>query len=70
MASQRFAVVDKDSCVSCGACENICPIGAIEVYRGSYAKVDNEHCIGCGKCADICPAYCIELNERPKNEGS
>ncbi|KKG79270.1 ferredoxin, partial [Methanosarcina mazei] len=25
------AVVDEDECVDCGACEDVCPIGAIKV---------------------------------------
>lgn len=33
MASKRYSIVDKSVCVACGACENICPLGAIKVHK-------------------------------------
>ena len=39
MASKRYSIVDKSVCVACGACENICPLGAIKVHKGCFAKV-------------------------------
>lgn len=64
MASKRYAGADRARCVSCGACANECPRGAIEIWCGCFAVIDPMACIGCGKCAKICPADCIELRER------
>jgi ferredoxin len=64
MLSKKYAVVDRDICVACGACTKECPKSAISVFRGCYAVVDKEICIGCGKCAGICPAGCIGLAVR------
>ena len=64
MASKQYANVDRDRCVSCGACENECPMSAVEVWRGCYSVVNKDVCVGCGKCARICPANCIELLQR------
>lgn len=33
---KRFAVVNEDRCVSCGACTQVCPRQAISVYKGCF----------------------------------
>jgi len=53
------AVVDADSCVACGACEDVCPEEAITVDEVAVVKV--EKCSGCGSCVDACPEECIVL---------
>ena len=57
MASKRYATVDKSVCVACGACENICPLGAIMVHKGCFAKVAEDKRVGCGKCEKVCPQH-------------
>ena len=64
MASKRFACVDRGICVACGACANVCPKHAIDVWKGCYAEVKKDLCIGCGLCERTCPAVCISLQER------
>ena len=64
MLSKRYAYVEKDRCVSCGACAKECPKSAISIWRGCFAVVMEEICIGCGKCTRVCPAGCISLEER------
>ena len=61
---RRIAVPDKFSCVACGSCADVCPRGAITVWRGSYAVVDAEKCVGCGMCSRICPADIIRMEVR------
>lgn len=64
MASKRYAAVDTTICVACGACEKICPLGAIKVYKGCFAKVAQEQCVGCGQCEKVCPANSITIESR------
>lgn len=64
MKSKRYAQVDEDRCVACGACTKVCPKEALSVWRGCYALVDTERCVGCGKCEKTCPAGCIQVKER------
>lgn len=60
---RRKARVDTDSCVACGCCVKVCPLGAIEIVRGIAARVNRDKCVGCGKCAAECPAGIIEIQE-------
>ena len=43
-----------DDCISCGACEGVCPVGAISAGDGKFV-IDPEICIECGACAGVCP---------------
>ena len=43
-----------DACVSCGACESSCPVGAISM-GDSHMVIDASACIDCGACHDVCP---------------
>ena len=60
---KRRAYVEQADCVACGCCMKVCPMKAIEVYRGLYAQVNENKCVGCGKCAKECPATVIEIRE-------
>ena len=60
---KRYAVVTQSDCVACGCCEKVCPLSAIQVWRGVRAAVNPERCVGCGKCAKECPASVIEMQE-------
>lgn len=69
MKSKRYAVVDENRCVACGACIKECSRHAISIWKGCYAKIDVAWCIGCGKCSVICPVGSIELQKmEDKNE--
>ncbi len=57
------AFVEEASCVACGCCVRVCPMGAICVFKGIMAKVDHDKCVGCRKCAAECPASVIEIRE-------
>ena len=40
--------------VSCGACADACPAGAISQGDDSYI-IDASACLDCGSCSDTCP---------------
>lgn len=60
---KRQAVVDGSACVACGCCMKVCPLSAIQIWRGVRAVVNADKCVGCGKCAKECPASVIEIQE-------
>ena len=43
-----------DDCISCGACEAECPVGAISEGDGKF-EINEDLCTECGSCADACP---------------
>jgi len=65
------AHIDKDKCVECGRCAQVCPytairnqkrpcqnackIKAISMDEHKKALIDNEKCISCGACVYQCP---------------
>lgn len=53
-----MAYVITDSCVSCGACENQCPVSAISQGDTQF-EINADSCIDCGSCAGACPTGAI-----------
>lgn len=53
--------LDRDKCVGCGVCLQVCPH---EVFRMDGRTVlihDRDACMECGACAKNCPAGAISL---------
>ena len=44
-----MAHVISDECVSCGACESECPVGAISM-GADHMQIDASACVDCGAC--------------------
>jgi NAD-dependent dihydropyrimidine dehydrogenase PreA subunit len=55
------AVADRDKCIACGACQEICPTGAI--FIDEIARIDPANCTGCGQCVAQCPQEAIYLQK-------
>lgn len=53
-----MAYVISDECVSCGACESECPVGAISQGEAHYV-IDADSCLDCGACEAQCPTGAI-----------
>jgi len=50
--------VEKTSCVSCGICQRVCPVSAIE-KEADGMKIDTSECLVCLKCKEKCPKTSI-----------
>jgi electron transfer flavoprotein alpha subunit len=55
------AIVDKEKCVACGECVEVCPVDAIDLVD-DVAQVD-DNCTLCGLCVDACDYEAIGLPE-------
>ena len=65
-ATNFQAVVDRQTCDGCGACEKRCQIGAVSVSeKNQPAKVNLDRCLGCGVCVPNCPTQSITLVKKP-----
>jgi heterodisulfide reductase subunit A len=58
--------VNKDRCINCGFCGDVCAYGAIKMDGG--AKVISALCNGCGTCAAFCPTGAIEQQHFKDNQ--
>lgn len=58
-------IVAKDKCISCGACVNVCPFGAIIMDSDDKAFI-TEACTACGACIDTCPVGAISREQEDK----
>lgn len=54
----------KKKCISCGACEQACPLKAISFRDSPYPKIDRSICDLCGKCVDACPTGALYFEGR------
>ncbi|WP_246019674.1 indolepyruvate ferredoxin oxidoreductase subunit alpha [Bacilliculturomica massiliensis] len=59
--------IDKNKCISCGACAVVCPARAITL-RGGCAHVDPTLCTGCGMCVCKCYTRAIHKGEPEAGE--
>ncbi|MCM1522636.1 MAG: EFR1 family ferrodoxin [Muribaculaceae bacterium] len=61
----KFKVAD--SCVECGRCERICPVGNIS-RPGGHPRWD-DGCTGCLACYHVCPTRAISYGRFTKGKG-
>ncbi len=69
-------VFDLKTCISCGACEDRCPVNCITIEWISAGGMDGiprlefpEKCVSCGWCSFYCPADCI-IMKKPEQDST
>ena len=66
----KLIEVEKEECVSCGACVTLCPVEAITFDEENSIVFNKEKCVGstCSICVDACPARAIKSTKQNNNE--
>lgn len=55
-------VLDKDKCIGCSLCTEVCPHAVFEMQQGKACIADFNACIECGACVNNCPSQAISVN--------
>ena len=56
---------DKDVCIKCGLCANICPMHSITMDGEGGTCVMDKACVRCGQCVKVCPVHARILTPTP-----
>ena len=69
ITDKRFHV-EKDRCVKCGICANVCPVGDIKGGHGEYPVwLHQKDCLTCFTCYHHCPHHAIEFGKQTQKKG-
>jgi choline TMA-lyase-activating enzyme len=54
----------RNSCVDCGACVSVCPVGIHRISKENSQHEINRciECIGCRKCEEVCPESALSIS--------
>ena len=68
ITDKRFHV-EKDRCVKCGICANVCPVGDIKGGHGEYPVwLHHKDCLTCFTCYHHCPHHAIEFGRQTQKK--
>ncbi len=59
-ASPYKVTINKEKCVLCGKCQEVCPVLAIE-NKGAEGYKISDFCNRCGECIDACPVNALNI---------
>lgn len=54
--------IQKEICIGCAHCMNVCPTGALRVREGKAVLLE-ERCVDCGECYRACPVNAISVEQ-------
>ncbi len=60
----KQALINKDRCIKCGQCAQMCHFDAISLNSERLPEVDLFRCEGCGVCQLVCPADAITMEDQ------
>lgn len=57
----RFLKINRDNCISCGVCQEVCPGGAITQDDVNHHTIDQRYCLQCSECREHCAQQSIDF---------
>ena len=57
---------EKDKCLHCGHCREICPEGAVAIHEAQI-RIDSNRCSACQACIVECPAQALKMEGERKS---
>lgn len=67
LVTDKYFRVDALSCVSCGRCQKMCPVGNILIV--DEVPQWQSHCTGCLACYHACPHHAINFGKMTQKKG-
>jgi NAD-dependent dihydropyrimidine dehydrogenase PreA subunit len=55
--------LDKNKCIGCGRCVEVCPHSVFELADRKTVIVDLDSCMECGACARNCPVKALDVKK-------
>ena len=56
-------IIDKETCIGCGACVGVCPVTALSLDNEGKSECNADTCISCLSCVGTCPVSAIKEAE-------
>lgn len=63
MEKDMAVKIDREKCIKCGTCINVCPMSVYKENEEGGPTPDNSKCVNCGLCINMCPTGAISFED-------